>query len=108
MKKILLILGIFALVSCVGMQSATSYYYTPKTTEDLNLGKITYIVEKQGYSIISVEKPNTLIYVCGRLDGVEKPYVSLAYIMKQGKVISFVYENKRYLVDDEKSTIYWK
>ena len=104
MKKILLVLAIFALVSCVGMQSAPSYHYVPKT-QDTDIGMITYIVEKQGYSIITVERTNTLIYVNGRLDDVKKPYLSTSYIMQQGNKSHFVYEGKRYQIDIEKSKI---
>ena len=105
MKKLLLVLAIFALVSCVGMQSATSYHYVPKINKDMDIGKITYIVEKKGYSIITVERPNTLIYVSGRLNGVRKPYLAPAFIMQQGNKNHFVYEGKRYAIDVEKSKI---
>ena len=106
MKNLLLILGIFALVSCVGMQSATTYHYTPKTNQDRNIGEVTYVVEKNGYSIITVRnfnpdafRPDTTLYVRGRVDEVQKPYLSSSYIMKQGSKTHFVYNNKRYLID---------
>lgn len=105
MKKLILIFTLFALVSCVGMQSATSYHYVPKLDKDECVGSITYIVEKSGFSIITVEKSNTIIYVCGRLNDIKKPYLSQAYILEQNDIKHFVYENKRYLIDVEKSSL---
>ena len=106
MKKLLLMFGIIALVSCVGMQSATTYHYVPKSNKDRNVGEVTYVVEKNGYSIITVRDLNpdafrldTTIYVKGRVDEVEKPYLSSSYIMKRGNDSHFVYNNKRYLID---------
>ena len=106
MKKLFLILGIFALVSCVGMQSASTYHYTPNSKRDKNMGAVTYVVENHGYSIITVHnpdpnafRPDTTIYVKGRLDDVEKPYLSSSYVMKRGNDSHFVYNNKRYLID---------
>ena len=106
MKNLLLVLVIFALVSCVGTQSATSYHYTPKLNQDVNIGEVTYVVEKYGYSIITIHnqnpdafRPDTTIYVEKRVDEIQKPYLSSSYLMKQGNETYFVYNNKRYLID---------
>jgi len=106
MKKLLLVLTIFALVSCVGMESATTYHYKPNIKRDRNIGEVTYVVETHGYSIITVRnqnpdafRPDTTIYVKGRLDEIKKPYQQSSYIMTQGNKSHFVYDNKRYLID---------
>lgn len=106
MKKIVLVLAVFALVSCVGMQSATSYYHQPNSKRDKNIGEVTYVVEKHGYSIITIHNPDpnafrqdTTIYVKGRVDEVKKPYLLSSYVMKRGNDSHFVYNNKRYLID---------
>ena len=106
MKNLLLVLIIFALVSCVGTKSATSYHYKPNTKRDRNMGDVTYVVEKSGYSIITIcnpdpkaFRPDTVIYVKGRVDEVKKPYQQSSYIMKRGNDSHFVYNNKRYLID---------
>jgi len=105
MKKFLVVLGFLVMMSCVGTKSAVSYHYVPKINQDECVGKITQIVKTQGYSIISVEKPNTLIYVCGKLDATNKPYLSPAYIKVEKDRKHFVYEGKRYGIDLEKSKI---
>ena len=106
MKNLLLVLIIFALVSCVGTQSATSYHYVPNTKRDRNMGEVTQVLEKYGYSIITIHTPDpnafrqdTTIYVKGRVDEVKKPYKSSSYVMKRGNESHFVHNNKRYLID---------
>lgn len=101
MRKLLVILGFFAMMSCVSMQSATSYHYTPKKT-DQDVGKITYILEAQGYSIVTVEKLVAPIYVDGKLSEIKKPYDAIAHIWteKSGRQ-HLVYKNKRYLIDED-------
>ena len=100
MKKLLIVLGFFMMMSCVNMQSATSYHYTPKKT-DQDVGKITYIMEVNGFSIVTVEKLVAPVYVCGKLSEIKKPY-NTAYIWteKSGRQ-HLVYKNKRYLIDND-------
>jgi len=103
MKKLaLLIIAIFAF-SCSVMEPATSYscHRNPKGCECV--GNILYIVEKQGYSIVTVDSLFHPVYIKGEL-----PKNSLgvqAFIWDQysrkGDLVksSLICNQRRYVID---------
>ena len=81
MKKTILLLGIIMLASCVSMETATYYHIVPQNKRDVeDVGKITYVMEKHGYSIITTEYMTLPVYVSGKLKEIKKPYDENAYI----------------------------
>jgi hypothetical protein len=103
MKHLLFIFGIFALTSCATIEPATSYYFSPRNNVE-ELGELQMIIERQGYSIITVENCCTPIYVEGKLPKIEIP--SKCYLWKQSDdKYHFVVDNRRYEIDTEKTNL---
>ena len=125
MKKLFLLLGIIALIGCTTTERAVSYHFVPQHTNlhdgtylngiseekllEMNnplfdVGKIQQIIERNGYSIVLLEKLSRPIYVNGRLNEI-KSFDMDAYIWaeKVGKEIRFhlVHAHKRYVIDKD-------
>jgi len=106
MKKLLFIIGIIALVGCAGIEPATSYHFTPRSDKSVDIGKITYVIERNDYSIITVENLVTPIYIKGRLPDINIPSNSEAYLWKEStNRCHFVFDHRRYLIDTSKTEI---
>jgi hypothetical protein len=106
MKRILLLLGIVALVGCTTMKPATSYHFTPNPNQVEDLGRVVYLIEKEGYSIITVENLVCPIYIQGTLPEMEIPTDYHAYLWEkpEGRY-HFVWMHKRYFIDGEKTEL---
>jgi len=100
MKKLLFIIGILALVSCASIEPATSYYFTPRAGQTDDVGKITQVLERNGYSIIIVENLVQPIYVNGRISDINTPSDTNAYVWKEKNRQHLVFNNKRYLIEE--------
>lgn len=105
MKKLFFIIGILALFSCASIQPATSYSHTLRKGQGDNVGKITYVIEKRGYSIITIENMVAPLYIEGRLP-IKKPYKDVCVWIeynRKGEIYryNFIYDGRRYKVDTE-------
>jgi hypothetical protein len=86
---------IVLLGSCVTTKPAKFYHIS--NSKGADVGKITQVVEKNGFSIISTELTNKPIYVVGKLKDVKRPYKSDARIWERSEdEYYFCYEGKRY------------
>lgn len=108
MKTIIQLFSIALLASCVSMEPAAYYYQNPHTNQIDNVGEITYVIEKNGYSIIMAEAITQPLYIKGKLTEIEEPYEN-GSIWKERRgdeyAYHFVYDGKRYLIDHTKSNI---
>ena len=123
MRKLFLLLGIFALIGCASTEPAVYYHFYPQHTNlhdgtllngiseekllEMNnplfdVGKIQQIIERNGYSIVLLEKLSRPIYVNGKLNKIHS-YDMGAYVWaeKVGEEIRFhlVHAHKRYVID---------
>jgi len=110
MKKVFLLIAVVFLASCSTMKPAVSYHHFPGHDQGENIGKITQVLEKQGYSIIMTDKSIYPVYVWGKLPkDIGGPRALDAYIWREynrkGEVCKshFIFNHKRYLITpDEK------
>lgn len=93
------------MVSCATIEPATSYHFVPRNGQVEEIGKVTYVIETSGYSIITVENLISPIYVEGKLP-IDIPSDMMSYVWKESNDrYHFVYDHKRYLIDNAKTEL---
>jgi len=106
MKKLIILIGIVILSGCSTMKPATSYNNNIHENKTKYVGKVTYVMEKEGYSIINVDSMCTSIYIMGTVKEIQPPYKDAhVYVenTKKGDLYkyNFIYDDKKYLADKD-------
>ena len=104
---ILTMVGMLWLFSgCSTMKPATSYSNNIRGDKAIYVGKVSYVLEKEGYSIINVDSIYNPIYIIGEIKEMKPPYKD-AHIYpeytKKGELYryNFIYDGRRYFADNK-------
>lgn len=105
MKNLIILIGIVMLTGCSTMKPATSYSNNIRGDKAMYVGKVTYVMEKQGYSIINVDSIYNPIYIVGTVKEIQHPYQDAhiyAEYSKKGDLYryNFIYDGRRYIADN--------